>query len=84
MLDISPISIPTPEPYDDQNPERQRENLAFVALQIIQLLHAQQPVLSVGDDLVQAVRDLQFSTAHIKIGELVDIHISRKTLTTSV
>lgn len=35
MISLSDITIPEPHPYDAQDPQKQRENLAYVALQIL-------------------------------------------------
>jgi hypothetical protein len=35
MISLSGITIPTPEPYDDKNPNKQRENYYYVQLQIL-------------------------------------------------
>jgi hypothetical protein len=36
-LDFSQLTIPTPEPYDGGAKDKQRENLAYVVLQLIAL-----------------------------------------------
>lgn len=36
-INVSGITVPTPEPFDKTQPERQRENLAYVALQFFTL-----------------------------------------------
>jgi hypothetical protein len=35
MAALTTVTIPTPEPYDASNPDKQRENLCYVVLQIL-------------------------------------------------
>ena len=94
-IDLSTITIPTPEPYQKNEPDQQRENLAFVVLQVIETIKQQNPIFDVDivqaikdlqlqtapmSEIVQAIKDLQFQTAHITVGEILDIQVSRKTL----
>jgi len=81
-LDLSLITVPTPEPYLKNEPDRQRENLAYVGLQL--LAQAKQQGVKVtytdvdeGDTIglqldgtAQATRDLQWQNQTFDLGPL--------------
>jgi len=70
IVDLTQLTIPTPEPFDKTQPERQRENLAYVGMQILSLFKQAGVTISSKivdgsmtidvDGLTQAVNDLQF------------------------
>lgn len=81
MIEFSTLTIPTPEPYDDKDENRQRENFFFVANQILTQAKAQGMTLSdlmsqgtltfesaVLEELRDAVKDLQFNSMTIDFG----------------
>lgn len=75
---FSALTMPTPEPYDSADPNRQRENFYYVLNQILTTLKANSATLDL--DITQAVGDLSFA------GEILDmpglnIRRSGKTLT---
>jgi hypothetical protein len=85
---LSAVTIPTPEPYDDKDPQRQLENLAFVLLQMIQQAKTAGFVFSdvaanAGGvdltDITQAVNDLKYNGEVIDLGP-IQIHLTGKTL----
>jgi hypothetical protein len=84
-LTFSTITVPTPEPYDEQHADRQRENCYYVVNQLLAQLHANnatvdlEPVLQALldvdlTDLIQAVQDLAFTGTSI---ELPGFHVKR-------
>lgn len=40
FIDLSTVSVPTPQPYNDKAPTQNSENFYFAALQILQSLQA--------------------------------------------
>lgn len=73
------ITVPTPEPYDSADPDKQRENLAYVALQLcslakqagVKLTYTDDDVTPVGlrlDGVALAARDLQYNDQVIDLG----------------
>lgn len=78
MIDMSLITVPTSEPYDSTHPQRQAENAAYVALQIMTQVKAEYPELDI--DLVDAVRSLGFNHASIRWGD-IEITLSNTTST---
>jgi hypothetical protein len=79
QIDLSTLTIPTPEPYDKKNPEQQRENMAFVALQILQQVAAFGTILEIPTTIgvepngsmqgvEDAIRDLLAVGYSVKIG----------------
>lgn len=69
------ITIPTPEPYDEKDAARQRENFFFVVNQILTQAKAEgltvSALLSQGtvlEELRDAVKDLQFNSMTIDFG----------------
>lgn len=69
MISLSSITIPTPQPYDKTQPERQRENLSYVLLQILQEAKAAN-----DDDPFGLLGALQQSAATVQV-ELEDLAI---------
>ena len=71
-IDVSLITFPIPEPFDKTQPEKQRENLAFVQLQILEQFR--DAVIDSGGmldiDIVGALTALQFNHAEIRLGDL--------------
>lgn len=55
-LSLTHITIPTPEPYNKSKSDQQRENLAYVALQVLQ--EAKQDGFTLSDGLVTAIESL--------------------------
>lgn len=80
MADIvfSTLTIPTPQPYDDAHPHRQRENLFYVLNQIAAQFKTNGVVLDA--DLTQAVLDLSYAGQEIDLPGL-NIKRSGKVLT---
>lgn len=73
-IPLTTITIPTPEPYQKQDPTRNQENLAYVQMQIYAALKAAGETVSMNPstaltvdltDLIQAVKDLQFNGEEI-------------------
>ena len=52
-VNLSTITFPTPEPFDKTQPEKQRENMAFVMLQVLEAFKQQNPTIDI--DIVQAL-----------------------------
>lgn len=75
-IPLTTITIPTPQPYDKQNSERNRENYYYVWLQILQAAKNAGESVSLNPstslavdlaDLVQAVRDLMYNGQELSI-----------------
>lgn len=80
VVELSSITVPTPEPYDDKDPDRQRENLAYVALQVIAQMQAHSMTVSaamLNGDLVQALEDLQYQGVVLE-AQGVQLFVTRK------
>lgn len=69
MIDFSSLTIPTPGPYQDTNPHRQRENLCYVLLQILGQLNTNAVELP-DIDVVKALKDLQFNHIVFDLGAI--------------
>jgi len=52
IIEFTDLSLPTEEPFDKKRPEKQRENLAYVCLQIIRKLKQYQFTLTVPEESV--------------------------------
>lgn len=60
MIDFSALNIPPPAPYSSTEPDKQRENLAYVCVQILQQLYTNNVKLE-DLDVVRALKDLQYN-----------------------
>jgi hypothetical protein len=67
-IDFSAIITATPEPYNPFRPDKQRENLAAVWMQILDQLADQGEILDI--DLIEVIKALQFNNAVIRWGDL--------------
>ena len=67
-VDLTLVVTPTPEPFDKTQPEKQRENMAFVMMQVIDQFIQQQGTLDI--DIVEAIKALQFNHAVVRWGDL--------------
>jgi len=52
IIEFTGLTLPTEEPFDKAQPEKQRENLAYVCLQIIRKLKQYQFTLKVPEESV--------------------------------
>lgn len=66
MLTLTDITIPTPAPYDADEPLKQLENLCYVVLQVLQKFQAAETDV----DAVTAIKDLQYSGLVAKFGNV--------------
>jgi hypothetical protein len=80
-IPLTTITIPTPQPYDEKDPERQRENYFYVWLQILQAAKTAGESVSLNpstslsidlSDLVQAVKDLAFNGYEFSLPGLLE------------
>lgn len=70
-ISLADITIPTPAAYDSSDPAKQRENLCYVALQILAAAKSAEEPISINVDALQsAVEDLTFSGERIEIPAL--------------
>jgi len=73
-INLSGVTVPTPQPYDDKFDTRNAENFYFVALQIFQLL--KDAAFKVPDkdetatETVKAIQDLQYNGETLDLGPL--------------
>lgn len=67
-VELGSITFPAPEPYDPAHPERNRENLAYLLIQVLDRVVQGQETLDL--DIVEAVRGLQFNHATIRWGDV--------------
>jgi hypothetical protein len=75
-FNLSAVTIPTPEPYDKKDPQKQLENLSYVLLQIISTaklagftFNDAQGGLSVDvSGLEGAIRDLKYNEQVLDLG----------------
>jgi len=62
VIDLSGLTVPTPAAYDEQNPTKQMENLAYVKLQVYALMVAegfqQTDAAKSLEDIVNEIADL--------------------------
>jgi hypothetical protein len=81
LIDFSAITVPTPEPYDNNRAERQRENMAYVVNQILQQMQQNGIILEIPETvgvqpagsmqgIEDALRDLVMTGYSIQIGPL--------------
>lgn len=77
MITCATLIVPTPEPYNETAPNKQRENLAYVALQMIGQMQQTGDVIEPG--LTQAVQDLKYNGQIIDLGPL-KIQLTGQTL----
>jgi hypothetical protein len=87
LVDLSQLTIPTPEPFDKSQPERQRENLAYVAMQVLDLFkQAGVQISSRGLDgsISQGLLDLQYEGVVLDLGpiKVIKTHKTGGVLTT--
>jgi hypothetical protein len=66
MLYLDTIDIPTPTPYDRDDPLKQTENLSYVLLQIL----AAAKTAAIDLDIIDAVKSLQFNQINIDLGDV--------------
>lgn len=89
-LSLAPVTIPTPEPYDAAHPDKQRENCAYVALQVLAQAKQQGVKLTytdidgapIGwrlDGVERATRDLAWNGQVIDLGP-IQIVLTNRTL----
>jgi hypothetical protein len=67
-IDFDAITWPTPAAYDSADPHKQRENLAYVWLQILS-----QCAGTLDVDVADALKALQFNNATIRTGAGLEI-----------
>lgn len=85
-FNLSSVTIPTPQPYDDKEPTRQLENLSYVLLQMFD--QAKQAGFTFNDATVdvsgieQAVQDLKYNGQVIDLGP-IKIFLTGKTVSLS-
>jgi hypothetical protein len=66
---LTGITVPTPEPYNDENVHKQRENLAYVVLQMI--AQAKQEGFTISDSGIEdAIKTLQWNTVMLDLGPI--------------
>lgn len=79
MPALTNITIPTPQPYDKNDSNRQRENYYYVMLQLLGVAKTNGETVSFNpssslsvdvDAIVQALQDLQYNGEIIDLGEL--------------
>ena len=81
LVEFGLITVPTPEPFDSNRAEKQRENLAYVVNQIIQQMQQNNVKLEIPDTfgvdvtgnmagVEDAIRDLLSVGYTIKLGPL--------------
>ena len=82
-INLSGLTIPTLAPFDADNPTKQMENLAYVKLQIYELMKAAEFVQSDTaksiEDVVNELADLAMS---VDIGGMV-VHIGHHVIYTT-
>jgi hypothetical protein len=89
-FNLSAVTIPTPQPYDDKEPTQQLENLSYVLLQIIEQAKASgftfndaQVTLTVDVSGVEsAIRDLKYNSETLDLGP-IRIHLTGKAVSIS-
>lgn len=82
-IDLSSITIPTPEPFDPENPTKQLENLAYVKLQIYALEKTAGFIRSDSAKSIEDVIDILADLAvNIDLGGLV-FHIGHHQIYTT-
>ena len=66
-LDLSTITIPTPEAFDEDNPTQEMENLCYVILQVLAKAKSQGIVFDDQQfpDLISAIYDFSSSVLAI-------------------
>ena len=73
-IDLSPLSIPTPQPYSKADATRNNENFYYVMLQVLDLLKA--AAFKIPDkneavtETVKALQDLQYNGETLDLGPL--------------
>lgn len=67
-INFSSLTIPTPASYSETDPEKQRENLAYVCLQLLQQLNSDDVILDI--DVIQSLKDLQFNHIVFDLGTM--------------
>lgn len=86
-FDLSQVTIPTPQPYDNKDANKQRENLCYVLLQVVS--QAKQAGFTLTDTQVSltvdvtgiedALRDLKYNSEVLDLGP-IKIYLTGKTL----
>jgi hypothetical protein len=90
-IDFSQVSVPTPELYANSTPDKQRENLAYVALQLCAQAKQQGVKLTYTDNddpptvglrldgAEQATKDLAWNSQTIDLGPF-KIHLHNRAI----
>jgi hypothetical protein len=89
-FNLTPVTIPTPQPYDDKDPTRQLENLSYVLLQMLDQAKTAgftfsdaQAELSVDVSGIEAaIQDLKYNSQVIDLGP-IKIFLTGKTVSLS-
>lgn len=63
-MTLENITIPTPAPYDSDDPLQQTENLCYVILQVLQKIQTAQ----LDIDVVDAIKALSFNGQEVDFG----------------
>lgn len=79
-VNLSAITVPTPEPYDDKDPQRQAENLCYVLNQLLAAGKAAGWAIPDPADVLAAIEALPFQNFEISFGD-VAIRLGPKTAT---
>lgn len=74
-MTLANITIPTPEPYNSDDPLKQHENLCYAILQLLQELQTN----NIDIDIVKALRDLQFNGLTVDVPNLLQLRYDGKT-----
>lgn len=81
---FSDLTVPTPEPYDSKNPERQRENFFYALNQVLGELKAASAEISINifvpeistsvalsaPGIEEAIRDLKYEGILLDLGNI--------------
>lgn len=86
-FNLTAVTIPTPQPYDDKDPQRQIENLSYVVLQILSqaklagfTFNDAQVSLTVDvSGIESAIRDLKYNGEIIDLGP-IKLYLTGKTI----
>ena len=71
-IDLSTVTVPTPAPYDADDPLKNLGDLAYVILQILTVAKAADVKLGGSGDLMETIED--FSTAVLAIADLERVY----------
>ena len=71
-IDLSTVTVPTPAPYDADDPLKNLGDLAYVILQILTVAKADDVKLGGSGDLMETIED--FATAVLAIADLERVY----------